>query len=434
MRAINEELLQKLAAETEKDSTVPVLQAAAAHEDFKLLAYQPVKAASLSLPCSIEVKVRGITAQNQSGRCWEFSALNALREITAEKLNVEKFEFSQNYLSFYDKLEKCNNWLGLIIETAELPLDSMEVQYLMNGISDGNIWDQIVGLLTKYGAVPKEVMPETWSSDHTASFNRMLNAMLKEDAIALRNTEADKREEQREEMLSGIYRLECMLFGTPVKTFAYAWRDKDGAYHEEKNLTPGSFYDRYVGVDLNQYVHIINEPTEKEPMYRVIQSHDNNTMAENSRTRLNLPMEELEQLCIDMLKDGHPVWIGLDSGAWANRQDGIWDPDSFLMKDWLHTDLNISKGDRLTWKVSSPTHNVLLVGVNLDENGKPDRWKIENSWGEQNGKKGMFFCSERYFREYVFEAAVRKQYLNEKQKEALDKEPVVLKPWELEQF
>lgn len=428
MEVLDKEYLEKLSDSlTEQDHVLSVM---AGHEDLMTLALDARKSASLHQAFNVEVAHHGITAQKQSGRCWMFSALNYLREITAEKMNVDQFEFSENYLAFYDKLEKANNWLNMAMETADEPLSSRQVQYLFRGIGDGNVWDQVRGLVTKYGLVPKEVMPETWASSHTKTADQLTNRILRKYGAEIRKAEKNDRNAIKAHAMTQIYRLQCILFGQPVESFDFAWRDKDNHIHEEKALTPLSFYQKYAGIDLSQYVHVICEPTSYEPMHVCIVSHDNGNMAENNRVRLNLEMDELESLCIAQLKAGKPVWIGLDAGAFIDREEGILDPDSYVLSA-AAGDLSMSKKDLLETCESSPNHNVLLLGVHLDENGKPVRWKIENSWGKDSGKDGIYACSEDYFRTYVFEAAIHKDFLSKEQKEYLEKEPVVLKPWDL---
>lgn len=428
MQVLTKERIQELQkAVTDNDR---VLSVAAMHEDIMKLGCDVRKASMLHMAFNVEVPHHGITAQKQSGRCWMFSALNGLRETAAVRLGVETFEFSENYLSFYDKLEKANNWLQEALKKADEPLSSREVQYLFHGIHDGNVWDQVRGLVMKYGLVPKEVMPETWASEHTTAADQLTNRILRKRAAEIRNARPEDREAIVQKTMEQIYRLECVLFGEPVEIFDYAWRDRDDKIHEEKNLTPLSFYEKYVGTDLSAYVHVISEPTSYEPMHVCIVSHDSGTMAENNRVRLNLPFDELENLCIAELKAGKPVWIGLDSRAFSSREYGIFDPDSFVLSACCG-DLDMSRKDLLETGESSAVHNVLLVGVHLDENGKPKRWKIENSWGKESGKDGMYALSENYFRTYVFEAAIHQDFLSKEQKEDLKKEPVVLHPWQL---
>ncbi|MEE8808626.1 MAG: C1 family peptidase [Lactimicrobium sp.] len=428
MEVLTKEKLNMLAKTiNEQDHVLSVM---AQHEDLMTLSLDQRKSAALHQAFNVEIEHHGITAQKQSGRCWMFSALNNLREITAEKMNVEQFEFSENYLAFYDKLEKANNWLDMAIDTAEQPLSSQAVQYLFKGIGDGNVWDQAAGLVTKYGLVPKEVMPETWASSHTKTADQLTNRILRKYGAEIRKAEKTERESIKAKAMKQIYRLQCILFGQPVNTFDYAWRDKDNNMHEEKGLTPFTFYEKYVGIDLSQYVHVICEPTSYEPMHVCIVSHDNGNMAENNRVRLNLEMDELENLCIAQLKAGQPVWIGLDAGAFIDRSEGILDPDSYVLSA-AAGDIAMTKQDLLETGESSPNHNVLLLGVHLDENEKPVRWKIENSWGKDSGKDGIYACSEDYFKTYVFEAAIHKDFLSEEQKGYLDKKPVVLMPWQL---
>ena len=289
MEVLDKEYLEKLSDSlTEQDHVLSVM---AGHEDLMTLALDARKSASLHQAFNVEVAHHGITAQKQSGRCWMFSALNYLREITAEKMNVEQFEFSENYLAFYDKLEKANNWLNMAMETADEPLSSRQVQYLFRGIGDGNVWDQVRGLVTKYGLVPKEVMPETWASSHTKTADQLTNRILRKYGAEIRKAEKKDRNAIKAQAMTQIYRLQCILFGQPVESFDYAWRDKDNHMHEEKALTPLSFYQKYAGIDLSQYVHVICEPTSYEPMHVCIVSHDNGNMAEKNRVRSNIEMD-----------------------------------------------------------------------------------------------------------------------------------------------
>ena len=431
---LTQEMIEQFRREFENDSHANSMYAAAARTEIKDLVFLPMEAAKLNGPFSVEIKTRGITAQEKSGRCWMFSALNILREKVAEKYRLNFFEFSENYLAFYDKLEKSNNLLEMTIENASKPLSDRKMEYIIESFWDGGLWPMAVNLIEKYGLVPKSAMPETYQSSHTEKFMRLLKTLLKKDMAELRKMIAEGKDpsKRKEEMMGEIFKAECICFGMPPETFHFEYRDKDGVFYSDRNLSPKEFYEKYVGTDLSEYVFLINEPTDLKKFHTLYQYHKIGNMAEHDIRILNLPMDEIKELCIAQLKDGEPVFFGCDSGAYGDRTEGIWDIDSFDYSGIFGgADLFMNKKDRLELKDSYPSHNMILVGVNLDENGKPDRWKIENSWGKEAGKEGYFVCSDRYFEEYVYEAVILKKYLNSQSIEALEKEPVLIEPWQI---
>lgn len=433
MKEITLELLDQFRAREAERKELKTLQAAMAKTELKDLAYVPEAAAKLNGDFAIELKTRGITWQQNSGRCWLYAVLNILRERVSENCKLDKFELSANYLSFYDKLEKANNFLELVIENAHKPLNDRMMEYVLGGVGDGGYWDMATDLVAKYGVVPAWVMPETCQSTHTAKFLKLLNTLLRKDAMRLREIIAAGGDAQaaKEAMLEEVYRMECIAFGEPPKRFCFEYRDKDGQYHCERELTGRSFYEKYVGDVLRDYITVTNHPTHGLPMNLYYVFHYMGSMANRDVINLNLTLEEMEELTIKQLRDGEPVWFGCDSGAYGDREKGVWDQDSLDFSGILGgVDFEMSKGERLESHDSFATHAMIFVGVNFDENGRPDRWKIENSWGEAVGNKGYFVCSEKYFREYVYEVIVRKKHLSPAQLALLEGEPRRIQPWE----
>jgi bleomycin hydrolase len=433
MKELTSELLAQFRDEYQKDASAKVLQSALAKTDMADLAYLPVEGAKLKGAFSVEIKTRGITAQEQSGRCWLFAALNILRERVAEKCNLEEFELSQNYLSFYDKLEKANNVLEMVITHANEPIKGQQMQYVLQGVSDGGYWCEVVDLIEKYGVVPKQVQPESYQSSHTMRFLASINRLVRKDAMELREMVLAGKDPypRKEEMMREIYKAECIAFGEPVTKFDFAYRDKDKKYFEERNLTPQEFYKKYCGSSLRDYVGVINEPTPDKPLHRPIQFHGVENMVGSDMKALNLPQEELEALCISQLKAGEPIWIAIDAGAFASRKEGVWDPDSVQYEALLGGfSTTMPKGKRLEYNSSSANHAVLLTGVHFDEAGIPDRWKIENSWGKDVGSDGYFVCSEKYFKEFVYEAVIDKKHFTPEQEAMLKLEPVMINAWD----
>ena len=431
MKALTPEQIITFRKTFEEDRAARTAEAAMARTEMADLAYIPANAAKLQGDFETEQKTRCITAQPKSGRCWLFAALNILREVAAEKCGLKEFELSQNYLSFYDKLEKANNFLEMVIANADKPLDDPMMVYLMStGIDDGGYWVMAADLVRKYGAVPKTAMPETYQSEHTATFMKYLNQLLRRDAAELREKTAagGDPEPLREQMMAEIYRAECIAFGEPVQTFEFSYRDADNVYHVDRNLTPKTFYDKYIGLDLGEYVAVTNMPSRKSNERYAF--HFTGSMAESRVVDLNLSMDEVQELVLAQLRGGEPVWFGCDAGAFGARKEGVWDPDSFDYQGLLGgADFTMDKKNRLAYRGSCATHAMLLVGVSFDENGQPSRWKIENSWGKENGKDGYFVCSQKYFREYVYEAIIGKKYMTDAQKALLSREPVEVAPW-----
>ena len=433
MKGLSKQQLDSLSRSLHEDQQVKTLQGVMAKTEYADLAYLPQGGSRLNGDFTIEIKTNGITAQQKSGRCWMFALMNMLRETAARKLNLKKFELSGNYLAFYDKLEKCNNFLEMVIANYDKPLNDRMMEYILNGIGDGGYFDMARDLVKKYGVVPADVMPETYQSTHTEKFRRLQNSLLRKDAMVLREALARGEDvtELKGNMVAEIYKAQCIAFGTPVDKFDFAYRDKDNNYHVDHDITPQQFYDCYIGTDLDEYITVTNHPTAGLPLESYYHFHYMGNMADKDCYALNLSMDDLQQLCLSQLSDGEAVWFGCDAGAFGDRKMGLWDPDSFVYQGLLGgADFCMEKGHRLMYHDSYATHAMILTGVNLDAEGHPERWKIENSWGKDVGKDGYFVCSQHYFREYVYEAIINKKHLTEQQKELLKKEPFEIKPWE----
>lgn len=383
---------------------------------------------------SIDIKTLPVTNQERSGRCWIFSSMTILREMIAKKYKIkDQFELSQNYIAFYDKLEKTNYFLESMISEVDKPLDEQTVRYLlMTAIGDGGQWDMMVSLVKKYGICPKSAMPETYQSSHTADMNRILNRRLRKFASDIRKVK-DKKEIKalKDECLKQCYALLCDCFGVPPKSFTFEFYDTKDKYHAYHNVTPLEMYQKYLGVNLDDYVGIINGPTKDKPFYQTytVKYLGNVAGTENEVFFLNLPLNDFKSLILKQLKDKQIVWFGCDCGKDSDREYGLWDDKAFDYENTLKIDQEMSKEEMLDTRESAMNHAMVLTGVNLVGN-KPNRWKIENSWGDKAGMKGYYICSDTWFDKYVFEAVVNKKYLNKKQLAALKKKPMVLNPWD----
>nr|WP_314278471.1 C1 family peptidase [uncultured Peptostreptococcus sp.] len=385
---------------------------------------------------SIDLDTGKVTDQKRSGRCWMFAALNTFRHKITEKFNIEDFELSQNYVFFWDKYEKANFFHENILATADRPLDDRRVAFLLKEPQqDGGQWDMIVSIFQKYGVVPKDVMPEVHASSNSAELNKYLNKKLRKDAMILRKlvlNEASDEEiiEARRVMMKEVFDVLAISLGNPSKSFNFEYRDKNNNYHIDKDLSPQEFYNRYVGVDLNEYVSVINAPTEDKPyMKSYTVEMLGNVVGGRQVKYLNVDMKNFKRLALAQLSDGEPIWFGCDVGQFSSNQSGIMDLQTYQPGDLFDVDFNTSKADRLEYGESLMTHAMVLTGVDLVD-GEPTRWKVENSWGDKVGHKGYYVMTDEWMDQYTYQIVVRKEFLTDQEKEAFDSEPVILSPWD----
>lgn len=385
---------------------------------------------------SISLEQGKITNQKKSGRCWMFAALNCLRFQVMKKLNLDTFELSQNYTLFYDKLEKSNYFLECILNTLDEPTEGRLIAHLLSmPLNDGGQWDMLTAIISKYGLVPKSAMPETYSSSETGEMVSYMTEKLREYACVLRKAyKAGKSMEElramKEEMMQTVYNMLCICLGKPPKTFDFEYRDKEKNFHRELNLTPQTFYETYIGMNLDDYISIINAPTEDKPYYRSYSVEYLGNVLEGRQVRyVNLPIDELKKAAIAQMQDGEPVWFGSDVGQRSAR-NGIMDLELYDVENLFHTGFGMNKAERLEYGQSLMTHAMVFQGGNLDENGKPNRWRVENSWGDECGKDGYYVMSDRWFDEYTYQVVVNKKYLSKEALEAYESEPIMLKPWD----
>lgn len=405
--------------------------------DLNKLTCSPSSVRNLVFRFSTDIKTMKATAQNKSGRCWLFAATNVMREHLAKKLNLDKFELSQSYLAFWDKFERCNYFLEVILQTAQLPLNDRTVNYVLNdgGISDGGQWDMFASLVRKYGVVPKDAMPETYQSSNTRGFSGILRRFLHKYALVLRRmvqngASREELEEKKKELLSKCWSFLASCYGEPPTVFDFEYVDKDGKYHRDGQLTPIAFRDRYFDGMLDDCVSIINAPTDDKPFDRLYTVKYLGNVAEDKGVRhLNLTMEELKDAVLRQLADGEIVWFGSDCGKYGDRDNAFWDDNSFEEELITGLDGDMDKRDMLDSCESRMNHAMCLTGVNIGDDGKPNRWKIENSWGADGLYGGYFMASDSWFDRFVYQAVVHKKYLGEKAA-IFDTEPIVLDPWD----
>ncbi len=386
---------------------------------------------------NVTTKRGKITEQKASGRCWMFAALNTARVDTMKKYNLKTVEFSQNYSLFWDKFERSNYVLDSIIDTVEEDRDSRVVAFLLaDPLGDGGQWDMYKEILKKYGAVPKDHMPETFHSSNTRDMGEYLTGMLRFFASELRDEYAkakdvEKLKEMKEDMLYHIYNILVKALGEPPKEVNFEYYDEDKKYHKLPTMTPVEFFKEAVGWDLDEKVSVINAPTEDKPYGKLYTVKYLGNVSEGEPVKyLNLEIDELRKAAIKALKAGDPVWFGCDVGKMLDRDLGVMDLDAFEFDRTLGYVPNWTKAKRLDYYQSLLTHAMVFTGVNLDEDGKPINWMVENSWGKKSGSKGMYSMSDEWFDVFVYQIMIDKKYLEPEQAKMFDGELIELKPWD----
>lgn len=383
------------------------------------------------------VNVKGITNQQSSGRCWMFTSMNVLRPQVMEKYNLNQFDFSHNYLYFWDIFEKSNLFLENIIATAARPMDDREVtEYFKSPVGDGGVWNLYYNAAQKYGVVPQEVMPETAHSNNTSQMTGVINEKLRLGGYTLRELAAQgkKTKELRAEknnVLKDVYRILALCLGEPPHEFTWRYKTKKGEIKELANYTPQQFYKEITPADYSpdNYIMVMNDPTREYYKVYEIQNYKN-TIEGINWTYLNLPNEDLKAAALASIKNNEPLYASCDVGKQFNRETGILDPEMFDYESLLGVKLDMDKKARILTRQSGSAHAMTIVGCDTDENDKPVKWEFENSWGDKSGHNGYLTFTNKWFDEYMFRAVLHKKYLNEKALQALKGKPVQLPVWD----
>lgn len=432
MNEITSSMLNELRENYEKDEKARVVRNALTKNDIGTISRRLEGTADNPNIFSIDLKTMPVTNQMQSGRCWIFSSMNFLREKIGKKYNIKEFELSQNYIAFFDKLEKANWFMECTLNEIDNPIDSDKMRFLLQwAVGDGGQWNMVQSLVKKYGLCPKSAMPETYQSSHTKNMNLILNRRLRKFVIDTRKADKKDIPALKQQALKEIYSLITSCFGLPPKEFTFEYEDKDEKHHAEYHVTPLDFYNKYLGTDLDDYINVINAPTSDKPYYKTFTvEYLGNVVNGNDICLLNLPMDEFKKATVEQLKSGEPVWFGCDCGPDSDRESGLWDDGQ---NDYEHTfdiDLSMSKAEMLDSMESAMNHAMMFTGVNLDEEGKPNRWKIENSWGDKIANKGYFIGSDTWFDKYMYVVAINKKFLSKEALAALEEQPIQVAPWD----
>lgn len=427
---ITQDMLNQIKSSYKHTPADKAIYNAMAETSIAVLAKNHENLANFDTNFTNKVVSHGITDQQQSGRCWLFTGLNVLRAQMMAKYGLDEMEFSQNYCFFYDQLEKANLFLQGIIDTREKPMDDKMVEWLFrNPISDGGQFTGISDVIGKYGVVPSSVMPETYSSENTSQIARLVGLKLREFGLQLRDEAAkgvkvSALEAKKTEMLSTVYRMLALAFGEPVERFTWTMNG------ETKEYTPQSFYQEYLGNDLtNNYVMLMNDPSrEYYKCYEI--DFDRHIYDGKNWTYVNLPVEDIKAMAIESIKDSTMMYFSCDVAKFLDSKRGTLDLKNFDYESLMGTTFGMNKKQRVQTFASGSSHAMTLMAVDLDKDGKPKKWMVENSWGAEAGYKGHLIMTDEWFDEYMFRLVVEKKYVPEKVLNILKQKPIRLPAWD----
>ena len=405
---------------------------ALAGQSIATLAVNADNLAMIDTHFSDRVTTKGITNQKSSGRCWLFTGLNVLRAKMITTHDLGEFEFSQNYCSFYDLLEKSNLFLQAIIDTRSKPVDDREVDWLFeNPIGDGGQFTGVSNLIMKYGVVPQDVMPETYQSNNTADMRSILSQKLRQFGLEIRELKPADASKRKVEMLTEIYGILVKCLGVPPTEFEWARYDSKGKFVSRKTYTPKSFYDEFIGQDLeNNYVMLMNDPVrEYYKTYEI--EYDRHVYDGDNWIYVNLPIERIKEMAVASIKDNTAMYFSCDVAKFLDRKKGVLDIANFDYESLMGVTFGMDKKERVQTHASGSSHAMTLIAVDVcPETGKPVKWMVENSWGAASGYQGCLIMTDEWFDEYMFRLVVEKKYVPADVLEMMNQTPVMLPAWD----
>lgn len=436
-QTITEKDLQEIKGSFKKDqSTIAIQNILTTHANIRENSLNHDLQSQIDHYFKYRVNVKGITDQKNSGRCWMFTSMNALRPTIMEKYNIDNFDFSHNYLYFWDIFEKSNLFLENIISTAKQPVDDrLVVELFKSPVGDGGVWNLFYNAAEKYGVVPDVVMPETAHSNSTGQMISLINERLRAGGYAIREKVAEQKNKkdysvEKKDILKDIYRILALCLGEPPVEFTWRYKDKSGNIVEKKS-TPMDFYKEIVPSDYSpeNYVMIMNDPTREYYKVYEIQNYKN-TIEGVNWIYLNLPNEDIKKAALASIKNNEAMYSSSDVGKQFNRESGILDPSMYDYESLLGVNLKMDKKARILTRQSGSSHAMLLIGCDTDSNDKPLKWEFENSWGAAAGNKGYLTFTDAWFNEYIFRLVIHRKYLEAKATEALKQTPIQLPMWD----
>ncbi|XP_017770694.1 PREDICTED: bleomycin hydrolase [Nicrophorus vespilloides] len=384
-----------------------------------------------------------MTNQKSSGRCWIFATLNVIRLPFMKQLNIEDFEFSQGYLFFWDKIERCHFFLNNVVEVTKRneAVDGRLMSFLLHDpTTDGGQWDMIVNVINKHGLMPKKCFPESFSCEASLKMNRILKSKLCEYAKAIRDLLAKGAGDSEvrlliEYQMENIFRIVGICLGIPSETFTWNYYDKNKGYHTIGPISPKDFYENHVKpiYNVDDKVCLVTDPRPTNPFGKSYTVDClGNVVGGRACIYNNQPANVLLDLVKASIKDGEAVWFGCEVSKRFAPKQGIQDLEihDFPLVFGVDIQTTLTKAERLLYGESAMTHAMVFTAVNTNDENEVTKLRIENSWGEERGEKGYLIMTVPWFNEFVFEVVVDKKYVPEDVMDVFKQEPVVLPAWD----
>ena len=436
--SITEEMLREIRKGYEGNPADKAIHNALNVSSITALAANADNLAAPDAHFTYRVKTNGITDQKSSGRCWLFTGLNVLRAETIQRFDMGEFQFSQNYLFFYDQLEKANLFLQAVIDTRDLPFEDRTVDWLFsNPISDGGTFTGVANLVSKYGLVPADIMPETLIANSTSAYATQMKTLLRKDGLKLRETPAGLKGKKLQEYLQGlktemlkdVYHVLALSLGVPPQEFEWTLYNSKGEAVSTKTYTPQSFRDAFTDADLeHNYIMVMNDPCREYGKVYEIQ-YDRHTYDGQNWLYVNLPVERIKEMAIASIKAGTAMYFSCDVNKYLDRTKGTMDLKNFDYESLLGVDLSMDKKQRVQTHASGSSHAMTLIAVDLKD-GKPVKWMVENSWGPSSGYKGNLIMTDEWFDEYMFRLVLEKRFVPQDIQDMLKQKPELLPAWD----
>lgn len=434
---LSQEQLKTLQNSYQHTGENKALRNAIVTNDINKLAKNHDNSTAFDAHFSHQVPAKAITNQESSGRCWMFTGMNVLRAKAIKKYNLPvDFQFSQCYTFFWDQLEKSNLFLQAILDNRAKSMDDETMKWLFqNPLSDGGQFTGVANLISKYGVMPKDVMPETYSSNHTSQISSLIKLKLREDALTLRemannkSTTEKQLQDKKMEMLQTIYRMLVFAYGEPPAEFTWTQRDAQGNVVSTEKYTPKSFAQKFANEDFSTYHMVMNDPTRE--YYKVYEiEYDRHVYDGQNWKYLNLPMDEIAAMAIASIKDSTNMYFSCDVGKFLDRDKGFMDINNYDYASLFGTSFNMDKKQRISTYASLSSHAMTLCAVDLDADGKPLKWMVENSWGNKYGYNGFLIMTNEWFNEYMFRLVVESKYIPKATLKLFNQEPIMLPAWD----
>lgn len=432
---ISAEMMQQIKQSYQNTASDKAIRNAIGSNDIRKLALNQDNLRAMDTHFSVKVNSKGVTNQESSGRCWLFTGLNVMRAKAIAKHNLGAFEFSQVYPFFFDQLEKANLFLQGVIDTNDKPMEDKMVEWLFrHPLSDGGTFTGVADIVSKYGLVPKDVMPETHSSENTNRMADLITLKLREQGLELREmaakgSKADALNQKKTEMLGVVYRMLVLNLGVPPTEFTWTEYNAQGEPVSTETYTPMSFLKKYGDEHLlGNYVMLMNDPSrEYYKTYEI--DYDRHRYDGKNWTYINLPVEDIKEMAIASLKDSTMMYFSCDVGKFLDGKRGLLDVKNYDYESLMGTSFGMDKKQRVQSFASGSSHAMTLMAVDLDKEGKPTKWMVENSWGTA-GYNGHLIMTDEWFNEYMFRLVVETKYVPEKISNLLKRKPVRLPAWD----